>query len=91
MALISASTPRVIPPLRSGVGWIVETAQGRGFSGRQINGPEHARDTRCGGHGMFRILFHIVNSEQTRDLRSKLVFRRPEHDWGPVVLHGARQ
>ena len=33
-------------------------------------------------YGMFRIFVHIVSSEQTRDLRSKLVFRRPEQDWG---------
>ena len=75
----------VIPPLRSGVGRIGEAVQGRGFSGRQVKGPEHARDIGR-GHGMFRILFHIVSSEQTCDLRPKLVFRRPEHDWGPVVL-----
>ena len=76
----------VIPPLRSGVGPIGEAVQGRGFSGRQVKGPEHARDIGR-GHGMFRILFHIVNSEQTRELRPKLVLRRPEHDWGPVVLY----
>jgi hypothetical protein len=85
----------VIPPLRSGVGRIGEAVQGRGgFSGRQVKGPEHARDIGR-RYGMFRILFRILfrifSSEQTRDLRPKFVFRRPEHDWGPVVLHGARQ
>ena len=78
------------PPLRSGVGRIGEAVQGRGFSGRQVKGPEHARDIGL-RHGMLRILFRIVSSEQNRDLCPKLVFRRPEHDWGPVVLHGARQ
>jgi hypothetical protein len=32
------------PPLRSGVGRIGEAVQGRGFSGRQVKGAEHARD-----------------------------------------------